>query len=91
MNIGITGATGFVGKHVAAAARARGHRVIAFSRRPRPDPAFDEVRSLADLQTSDFSAVDAVVHLAGEPVFGPGPGPKRTPSAAAGSTAPAIW
>lgn len=70
MNIGITGATGFVGKHVAAAARARGHRVIAFSRRPRPDPAFDEVRSLADLRTSDFSGVDAVVHLAGEPVFG---------------------
>lgn len=70
MNIGITGATGFIGKYVAAAARARGHRVIAFSRKPRPDAAFDETRSLADLKTADFTGLDAMVHLAGEPVFG---------------------
>ena len=70
MNIGITGATGFIGRHVAAVARAGGHRAVAFSRRPRPNPAFDELRSLADLKTADFSGLDAMVHLAGEPVFG---------------------
>ncbi len=70
MNIGITGATGFIGRYVAAAARARGHRVVAFSRRPRADPAFDEVRSLADLRTADFTGLGALVHLAGEPILG---------------------
>ena len=70
MNIGITGATGFIGQHVAAAARSAGHRVIAFSRRPQPSSAFDEMRSLADISTVDFSGLDAMVHLAGEPVFG---------------------
>ncbi len=70
MNIGITGATGFIGKHVAAVARTHGHRTIGFSRRPRPDPAFDEMRSFADLKTADFTGLEAVIHLAGEPVFG---------------------
>jgi uncharacterized protein len=70
MNIGITGATGFIGKHVAAAARGRGHRVMAFSRTPRPDAAYDEVRGWADLKAADFSGLDALVHLAGDPVFG---------------------
>jgi hypothetical protein len=70
MNIGITGATGFIGRHVAAAAGARGHRVVAFSRNPRPAPAFDEMRGWADLKKADFSGLDALVHLAGDPVFG---------------------
>ena len=70
MNIGITGASGFIGKHVAAAARAGGHRTISYSRRPKPNSAFDEIRSLADVHTADFSGLDAMIHLAGEPVFG---------------------
>lgn len=70
MNIGITGATGFIGRHIGAVARAGGHQTIAFSRRPRPNAAFDEMRSMADLKTADFSGLDAMIHLAGEPVFG---------------------
>lgn len=70
MNIGITGATGFIGRHVAAAARGKGHRTVAFSRQPRPDAAFDEVRGWADLAQADFNGLDAVIHLSGEPVVG---------------------
>ena len=70
MRIGITGATGFIGRHVAAAARAGGHRVIAFSRAPRPDPAFDEVRAYLPLPALDASGLDAVIHLAGESTLG---------------------
>ena len=70
MNIGITGATGFIGRHVAAVARAGGHRTIAYSRRPKPNAAFDEMRNLANLKTADFTGLDALIHLAGEPVFG---------------------
>ena len=70
MNIGITGASGFIGKHVAAVARAGGHRTVAYSRRPKPNAAFDDMRSLANLKTADFTGLDAVIHLAGEPVFG---------------------
>lgn len=70
MNLGITGATGFVGRHVAATARMQGHKVIAFSRNPGQDPAFDEMRSSRELGSADFSGLDALVHLAGEPVTG---------------------
>ena len=34
MVIGITGATGFVGRHVSALALTQGHEVVAFSRQP---------------------------------------------------------
>ena len=70
MNIGITGATGFIGRHVAALARSQGHRVIAFSRRPLPEPAFDETRGWSDVAKADFTGLHAMVHLAGDPVFG---------------------
>lgn len=70
MNIGITGATGFIGREVAAAARGRGHRVVAFSRKPREDAAFDEVRGWGEVRKADFGGVEALVHLAGEPVAG---------------------
>ena len=70
MNIGITGASGFIGKHVAAAARAGGHRTVAYSRHPKPNSAFDEMRSLAEIKTADFTGLDAIIHLAGEPVLG---------------------
>ncbi|RYD33029.1 MAG: NAD-dependent epimerase/dehydratase family protein, partial [Verrucomicrobiaceae bacterium] len=71
MNIGITGATGFVGRRIAAIARQEGHQVIAFSRKPRPDPAvFDEVRAFADPGAGDYSGLDALIHLAGESIAG---------------------
>ncbi len=70
MRIGITGATGFVGRQVAATARAGAHQVIAFSRKPKADRAFDEVRDFSSPQTADFTGIDALIHLSGEPVFG---------------------
>ena len=53
MNIAITGATGFLGRHVAA--RLSDHTIRAVSTRNR-------------VTTQDFAGCDAVIHLAGEPV-----------------------
>jgi uncharacterized protein len=55
VRVAITGAGGFIGRHLSAALRDSGHEIRAVSTR-------DGVRS------SDFDACDAVVHLAGEPV-----------------------
>lgn len=62
MNIGLTGATGFIGRHFARLAIEAGHKIIAFSRRPQKGQ-----RKWDDL---DFYGLDAMVHLAGESVFG---------------------
>lgn len=66
----ITGAEGFVGRHLAAIARERGHRVVGITRTPI-DPADDlndllDEKVAADL-TEGWPDVDgdAIVHLAG--------------------------
>ncbi|MDZ4403092.1 TIGR01777 family oxidoreductase [Prosthecobacter sp.] len=73
MRIGITGATGFIGGHLALLAQGSGHEVIAYSRRagsfvpisqetlyqPKKEPhALPETR------------LDALVHLSGESLMG---------------------
>ncbi len=63
--IAITGATGFVGRHLSVLLAQRGHTVIPVSRRPIVggigwDPAQGAV------EPSAFEGIDAVVHLAGE-------------------------
>lgn len=70
MKIGITGATGFIGSHVARLARSRGHELIAFSRHPRPIPGFVDARPFSLHDTADLSGLDAIVHLAGETIMG---------------------
>ena len=55
MRVGVTGASGFIGRAVAAALRARGDSVVALAR--SADPAA-------------LDGLDAVVHLAGETVDG---------------------
>jgi uncharacterized protein len=60
MNIAITGASGFIGRNLAARLRAEGHSTRAVSL--RSGSAFNA------LAPDSFSACDAVVHLAGEPV-----------------------
>lgn len=71
MRIGITGATGFIGRHLCRLARERGHEVVCYSRRAS--------NSAGDLQQparqpwnlpEPEEALDALVHLAGESVFG---------------------
>ncbi len=71
MKIGITGARGFLGTAVAAEAANRGWEVVAFSRNAgKPIEGVSEVRSLADSEAIDVSELDAIIHLAGEPIVG---------------------
>ena len=73
MQIAVTGATGFVGRHVAATLTGRGHRVRALVRRPEParlllGPAPELVPGdLADAATlaALVRSSDAVIHLVG--------------------------
>jgi hypothetical protein len=66
MLLGITGASGFIGRHAARLAVARGWEVVPFSRQPGPEPA----RRLVPGEPADVNGLDAVLHLAGEPVVG---------------------
>ena len=71
MQIAITGATGFVGQQLIRAAVLRGHEVVAFTR----DPSCEvedciETRRFSLAEPPDLSGCEAVVHLAGENVFG---------------------
>lgn len=65
MNIGVIGATGYVGARLCSLAKAAGHCVVPFSRSVRA--GFRRIESSGAL---DFSGLDAVVNLAGEPILG---------------------
>jgi len=65
MRLGITGATGFIGHHAAQQAAARGWEVVPFSRHPR-DAA---TRKFTPGEPADVDGLDAVLHLAGEPIL----------------------
>jgi nucleoside-diphosphate-sugar epimerase len=63
LQIAITGATGFIGRHVVAAARRRGHRVRALVRNPaKADPAWRR-DPLIELISLDLSAENAAAEL----------------------------
>jgi hypothetical protein len=68
MHVAITGATGFIGTTLSAALRAAGHRVTGITR-ARPGPGQLQW-SPGDhrLDAAGLRGVDAVVHLAGEPI-----------------------
>ena len=66
MKILLTGATGFIGRRLAALARSRGHEILPVSRKPVAG-GFDW--SPASLEAG-VAAADAIVHLAGENLFG---------------------
>lgn len=71
MEIGITGASGFIGQRLAELAAARGHRVTGFSRDPeRAIPGCAETRLFRLDEKVDISGCEALIHLAGENVFG---------------------
>lgn len=77
--VGVTGASGFIGTALVGALIKRGDAVLAFTRRPQSAqiPTGADVRQL-DLMSSAsatenikaFEGLDAVVHLAGEPLTG---------------------
>ena len=66
MRLGITGASGFIGRRASEMARARGWEVVPFSRQPR-DAA---TRKFVPGEPADVDGLDAVLHLAGESVLG---------------------
>ncbi len=71
MQLALTGATGFVGRHVIRLAVRRGYEVIAFTRNPaRPVGDCIETRKFSAEAPPDLRGCDAVIHLAGENVAG---------------------
>jgi uncharacterized protein (TIGR01777 family) len=66
MKILVTGASGFIGERLTALAQSRGHQVLPVSRKPRAG-GYDW--SPASLEAG-VAAADAIVHLAGENLFG---------------------
>ncbi len=70
MYIGLTGATGFIGRKIVDLALNRGHEIIAFSRNPASSIPGCEMRLYSLEKPLDLSGCDAVIHLAGESVIG---------------------
>lgn len=70
MNIGITGASGLIGRRLVELALRRGYDITAFSRTPKRAVPGCTMRSFPADAPPDFSGCDAVVHLAGESVLG---------------------
>lgn len=74
MVILVTGGTGFIGKELCKALRKEGHEVAVLSRRPEKVPALcgASVAAIGNLdQLTPEDRFDAIVNLAGEPIFGP--------------------
>lgn len=71
VNIGITGVTGFIGRRIARMAFERGHSVTGFSRNPSQlVHGCSLMRAFRVNEKPDLSGCDALIHLAGESVFG---------------------
>jgi len=71
MTIALTGATGFIGRHVLRITGKRGHDVIAFTRTPgRIISGAVETRRFSLEEAPDLRGCDAVIHLAAEPIVG---------------------
>ena len=66
MRIGITGASGFIGRHLTASAIGQGHAVIAYSRRAGTGLTQPKEAPHALPETP----LDALVHLSGESLMG---------------------
>lgn len=66
----VTGATGFIGRHLVEALVAGGHLVIACVRSPNPDALRMRPLTLVTSldQIGSDASIDAIVNLAGEPI-----------------------
>ena len=71
MKIGITGASGFIGRHLIHKLRSHGHECVAFSRSPeKPVAGCAETRILRGSRPLDLSRLEGIVNLAGETIIG---------------------
>src|SRR5699024_3369689 len=68
LHVALTGATGLVGTALTQHLRGDGHRVTPVTRRPDTDGAIFWDPSNGRLDPDALAGVDAVVHLAGEPL-----------------------
>jgi uncharacterized protein (TIGR01777 family) len=69
MRIGLTGASGLIGREIIRQARNQQNAVVAFSRnRDRTISGSAQVRAFGP--EMDLSGLDALIHLAGEPIIG---------------------
>jgi uncharacterized protein (TIGR01777 family) len=70
MNLGVTGATGLIGRSIVHHALRRGHEVVAFSRNPGRSIPGCTMRNFALDVPPDIHGCEAIIHLAGEPIIG---------------------
>ena len=68
MQVAITGASGFVGRAVAASLAEDGHRVIALVRRPTAGDTAQWDPDRGEIDRDALEGLDAVIHLAGESI-----------------------
>jgi len=69
--LGVTGASGFLGRAIVSEASHRGWQVTGYSRRIDTQvDGCDEMRSFSDLEMIDLEGIDALVHLSGESLIG---------------------
>ena len=78
MTLGVTGASGFIGRRVIELALRRGYEIVAYTRNPeRLKIPGCEIRLFSVDAPPDVNGVDAIVHLAGESVVGLWTGVKK--------------
>jgi len=70
MNIGITGASGFLGSRIIDLAVRRGHEIIAFTRTPKRAISGCTMRAFSLETPPDITGCDALIHLAAESPVG---------------------
>jgi uncharacterized protein (TIGR01777 family) len=68
LTVGVTGAGGLLGRTLVPFLTTGGHRVVTITRRPRGADQIGWDPASGRLDASGLDGVDAVVHLAGEPI-----------------------
>lgn len=70
MNILITGATGFVGSSLLNELMKKSHKLTALSRSAEKYQTQNpQINWISHLDQADFNQIDAIINLAGEPIF----------------------
>ena len=70
MHIGITGASGFIGRKIIDLALRRGHEVVAFTRNSQHAIPGCTMRAFTLDTAPDITGCEALIHLAGENIAG---------------------